>query len=149
MGLPAPSAPTERALYVYENKGIQALSVSERVVYVYVNKGIQALRVLARAIYDYVNNVNGTLFPWLMKLDPGRQYQGGEVSLFGDGFGDTQAADGSNVYLVGEAMGVVSWSSRSPGLWPANGGAPITPAIVVTVPVDGVSGMVKVEETVP
>jgi hypothetical protein len=41
----------------------------------------------------------------------------------------------------------VSWSNRSPGLWPANGGAPIAPAAVVTVPPDAESGLVVVEES--
>jgi hypothetical protein len=44
-------------------------------------------------------------------------------------------------------MGIVTWSNRSPGLWPANGGQPITPAAIVTVPADAESGLVVVEES--
>lgn len=45
-----------------------------------------------------------------------------------------------------EAMGIVAWSGRSPGWWPANSGLPIGPAATVTVPSDAVSGLVRVVE---
>lgn len=298
MPLPAPSAPTERALYVYENVGIQALSVLERTLYEYENKGIQALSVLERVVYEYENRTmqvlsvleralylfetfrDALIFPWLMKLDPPQQYPGGAVSLYGDGLGDLQevgagatlsassgspsalvdrtstywqptdgaaswvrftfaaaqkltqialegppassglswgtplfrfsdggadvigsgapganngttevpvgtnrtlytfaartvtwvevrvssgagqalseawiwasdlqAGDSATVYLNAESMGIVSWASRSPYLWPSNTGHDIEAAAVVTVPLDAVSGLLKVEET--
>ena len=49
--------------------------------------------------------------------------------------------------LVSEtALGIVAWTNRSPGLHPANGGLPITPAATVTIPADAESGLVIVEE---
>lgn len=58
-----------------------------------------------------------------------------------------QAAETSGVLLGPDAMGIVTWSNRSPGLHPANGGQPITKAATVTVPSVGVSGLVKVRES--
>lgn len=62
------------------------------------------------------------------------------------------AAEGAgailNNGLVSEtALGTATWQNRSPGLWPANGGLPITPAAVVTIPANAESGLVVVEET--
>jgi hypothetical protein len=45
------------------------------------------------------------------------------------------------------ALGIVSWSNRSAGLYPANGGQPVGAAAVVTVPSDAESGLVVVQET--
>jgi hypothetical protein len=45
------------------------------------------------------------------------------------------------------AMGIVLWSGRSPGLWPSNAEMPTQKAVTVTVPVDAVSGLVRVRET--
>ena len=58
-----------------------------------------------------------------------------------------QAAETSTVALGIDGMGIVSWSNRSPGLHPANGGLPITQAATVTVPGTAVSGLVIVSET--
>jgi hypothetical protein len=58
-----------------------------------------------------------------------------------------QAAEASTVALGIDGMGIVEWSNRSPGLWPANGGQPITPAATVTVPPTGESGLVVVTES--
>jgi hypothetical protein len=113
--------------------------------------------VAMRSVYLYGEYTNDEPFPWLMDIRPREQFPGGEVSLYGDGFGVAQATEGSSVRLgvydpgvpgPGQLMGVVSWSARSPNLWPANSGLPILPAIVVTVPADAESGMVSVEETI-
>ena len=58
-----------------------------------------------------------------------------------------QNAETSQALLNALNMGVVSWSNRSPGLWPANGGLPQQSAATVTVPLLGTSGLVKVEES--
>jgi hypothetical protein len=284
-------APLKRDLYLYENKGVQALAIAHRSLYLYENRGIEALAPRARDLYVYEATRDGEVFPWLMKIDPTEQYRGGQVALFGDGFGELlevaagstittssvnggnvggnavdrtgaewvsndgaaawirftfagpqtivaialedrlaggnswgvplfrfsdagadlvgatavpipaavdrsseylvgtkrtlytlpaprsvtwvevrvssgggganrglsevwayadsdQAAEGSRSLLAGELMGIVAWANRSPGLWPANSGIPILSAATVTVPVDGVSGLVVVEETI-
>lgn len=58
------------------------------------------------------------------------------------------AAETSVVTLgeLGELMGIVAWTGRSVGLWPANGGIPTEPAGTVTVPADAESGLVRVVE---
>lgn len=58
-----------------------------------------------------------------------------------------EVAETSTVALGVDGMGIVQWANRSPGLWPANGGQPITPAAVVTVPPTGESGLVVVTES--
>ena len=56
-------------------------------------------------------------------------------------------AEPTTVWLNTEAAGITGvWLNRSPGLWPANGGVPVQPAGTMTVPADGVSGLVKVTE---
>lgn len=296
---PPTPVPTTRTLYLYENAGVQALAVSERALYEVENLGvqaitvleralyeqevlgIQALTVLERALYQQENQTDGTMFPWLEKITPTAQFPGGQVTLYGDGFGDwvevahtatmsassgtpanaidntqaawtpsdgtsswirftfasagqkvvaialeqpangtdfgaptfhfsagadvvetvdpsryiamtnvavgtnrtlyvlstprtcdwlevhtvnaggsnpslaeawiwasdTQAARTGSVLLNAETCGIVSWLSRSPLLWPSNLGSNETGAIVMTVPSDAVSGLVKVEET--
>lgn len=58
-----------------------------------------------------------------------------------------QAAETSQALLGIDAMGIVTWSNRSPGLWPANGGQPIEKAATVTVPATAESGLVVVQES--
>jgi hypothetical protein len=58
-----------------------------------------------------------------------------------------QGAETSQAILNALAMGAVTWSGRSVGLWPANGGVPQSPAATVTVPLLGTSGLVKVTES--
>lgn len=77
----------KRDLYAYENKGLQAITVSHRGLYVYENRGIQHLEPEARDLYLYEAKVDGEVFPWLERIEPQEQYRGGEVNLFGDGFG--------------------------------------------------------------
>ena len=43
-------------------------------------------------------------------------------------------------------LGIVLWASRSPNLYPANSGVPITKAATVTLPAAAVSGLVIVRE---
>lgn len=115
-----------RDLYAYENKGIWALSVEARDLYVYENRGIQALPVLARALYAHETARDTEVFPWLTKLDPIEQYAGGTVDLYGDGFGElseiaagstvtTSSVNGSN---VGENL-----NDRTGSEWYSNDGS--------------------------
>lgn len=282
-----------RSLYLYENVGLEAITVAARSLYVYENVGIEALTPLGRSLYLYEATRDGEVSPWLMKLSPTEQYRGGQVDLYGDGFGElleaaagatitTSSVSGGNVggnavdrtaaewistsgtgawirftfgaaktmtaitledlgsgpawgvplfrfsdggadvvggsavvagvavgteYPVGAsrsnyalpaprtvtwvevrissggsgtnrglrevwiwedldaaaegasvisnlglgaevAFGITAWQNRSPGLWPANGGVPITPAATVTVAATAASGLVVVKETV-
>ena len=55
----------------------------------------------------------------------------------------------SNLGLGSEVpFGIAAWTNRSPGLWPANGGLPITPAATVTVVATAESGLVIVRESI-
>lgn len=151
-----------RSLYAYENYAVQPIEVEARMLYLFENVAIEALTVLVRTLYLYEAWTNGEIFPWIERIRPPEQYEGGQVEIYGDGFGATEAAEGGMARLgvydpaiagPGVVMGVVAWSTRSPNLWPANGdgsGAPpprSLPALVVTVPVGAASGMLSVEET--
>ena len=113
--------------------------------------------IAARSLYGYVAWTEGELFPWIEKIVPTEALPGQQIAIYGDGFGDTQLQEGSIVRLgspvdptapgPGTALGVVSWASRSPGLYPANSGTPTEPAIVATVPDPAESGMISVEQT--
>ena len=143
-------------LYHYVNNGHEELHVESRLLYLYVNNGIPAMVVLRRSLYEYEAYTNEEIFPWIERIVPNEQYPGGQVAVHGDGFGaQPETEDGSvrlgvydpNVSGPGLAMGVVSWQTRSPGLYPANSGVRSTAAIVVTVPTEGESGMLSVELT--
>ncbi len=163
-----------RTLYLYANEGAHGWpaggetmgpdDVLARTLYLFVNIGHDRdpSDVAGRALYVYEAYTNDEIFPWIERIRPTEQYRGGQVEIYGDGFGATAAAEGSSVRLgvydpavsgPGLVLGVVSWSSRSANLWPANGdgsGAPpprSLPAIVVTLPDEAVSGMLSVEET--
>ena len=160
-----------RSLYLYVNQAVHGQpsggepmdqdDVLARVLYLYVNIGHDRdpTDVLARALYQYLAYTNDEIFPWIMDIQPREQYHGGQVSIYGDGFGASEAAEGGILRIAngappnvtvpgpGSIFGIVSWSTRSVGLWPANTGAAILPAIVGTVPPDAQSGMVSVELT--
>ena len=165
--LPTPSSVVARALYTYVNRAVAGSSggepldqedVAARALYLYVSRWLKLETddVLARTLYTYVEFDSTELFPWVEKVAPVEQSRGGQVAVYGDGFGALEATEGGIVRLgvydptqlgPGAVMGVVSWSSRSANLYPANSGLPTEPALIVTVPLDGDSGMLSVEET--
>lgn len=164
---PAPEDVDSRSLYLYYNKGAtinaghfpDGTDVKARDLYLLVNRAEDRTPddVLARSLYLYEAKVDAELFPWIEKISPNEALPGAQVGVYGDGFGATEATEGATVRLgaydpnavgPGMAMGVVSWSSRSAGLYPANSGIPTEPAIVVTIPDAASSGMLSVEETV-
>lgn len=108
-----PLSVAARSLYTYENRGIEALTIAARSLYAYENREIQALTPLARGLYLYEAARDGEPFPWLMKIDPAEQVRGGQVDLWGDGLGEVieRAADVSNT---------ITASSTSAGNIPAN-----------------------------
>lgn len=169
-GSPGPSQEDVkgRTLYLYESystwghpsagEPLDQDDVLARTLYLYMSivHDRDPTDIPMRCLYLYEAYTNDEIFPWIERIVPNEQYPGGQVGIYGDGFGDTQAAEASAVRLgvidpavsgPGDVMGVVSWISRSPGLYPANSGVRSTPAIVATVPADAESGMVSVEET--
>lgn len=165
---PAPEDVDARSLYLYVGHAIYGHpaggetlgpdDVLARVLYLYVSivHDRDPTDVPQRSLYLYAAYTNDEIFPWLMDRRPAEQFPGGEVSIYGDGFGADAAAEGGAVRLgvydpavpgPGQLMGIVSWQTRSPNLYPANSGLAIQPAIVVTVPADAVSGMLSIEET--
>jgi hypothetical protein len=68
-----------------------------------------------------------------------------QVWIYAD---EGQNAEASIALLNALSMGVAgAWLNRSPNLWPANSGVPLAKAVTVTVPSNGVSGLVKVQES--
>ena len=164
---PDPIDVVARSLYLDYNKAAtstagriqQPADVDRRDLFLFVNRANErdpTDRINA-TLYLYEAYTAGELFPWIEKIAPSEALPGQQVAIYGDGFGATPLAEGSVVRLgtptdetqlgPGLAMGVVSWSSRSPGLYPANSGIPTEPAIVVTVPETAESGMLSVEQT--
>jgi len=135
----------DRSVWILPAGTYRRLTLLDNRILVNVAAGIY------RRLMQLESYTNDPEFPWLLSISPTQQYRNGQVSLVGDGFGANAAAWTSSVLLgaILEQMGVVSWQTRSPGLYPCNGVSPnvFSPAIVVTVPADAVSGLVKVEET--
>lgn len=77
-----------RSLYLYVNKSVRNYldKPYARSLYLYVNK-VFINEVEARSLALYANVVDGEVFPYLNHLRPEEQYVGGQVELFGDGFG--------------------------------------------------------------
>jgi hypothetical protein len=118
---------TARSLYLYENMGIWAISILARSLYAYENVGIQSLLMLARALYLYEATRDGEVFPWLMKIDPVEQYAGGQVDLFGDGFGELlEAAAGATITVDSTNGSNVAGNAvdrAASTVWASNGGS--------------------------
>jgi hypothetical protein len=113
-----------RALYLYMNKAY-ILSLAARNLYLYVNKAY-SLEILARALYLYEAKRDGEVFPWLNHISPEEQYEGGQVDLYGDGFGqylDAQetvaptisvsSTNGSNIADYANDRTAAEWQSTS------------------------------------
>jgi hypothetical protein len=110
-----------RALYLYVNKGF-INAVLSRALYLYVNKAyINSVR--SRALYVYRNTRDTEVFPWLMKIDPVEQYAGGQVDLYGDGFGEVvEVAAGATITVDSVNASYVGANTvdRSTGSWVSN-----------------------------
>lgn len=78
---------TARDLYPYENRGVQALAIQARDLYEYENLAIQALAILMRDLYGYEAMRDSPVTPWLLQLVPNEQFPLGAVDLYGDGLG--------------------------------------------------------------
>ena len=63
------------------------------------------------------------MFPWLNHLSPAEQYEGGQVDLYGDGFGGfLEAAAGATITVDSVNGGYVAANAvdRSTGSWVSN-----------------------------
>ena len=88
LGVIAGQGNNARSLYLYVNKGHRGHldKPHPRSLYLYVNKGWIGT-VARRALYLYSSARDGEVFPYLNHLQPTEQYAGGQVDLYGDGFG--------------------------------------------------------------
>lgn len=93
-----------RSLYLYVNRG-PLLAVVSRSLYLYVNRGYTAIGGYCRSLYVYRNARDGEVFPYLNHISPNEQYQGGQVSLYGDGFGQHLDAIQSATITVSSTNG--------------------------------------------
>jgi hypothetical protein len=98
------------------------------------NVGIESLALLARALYAYEAVTDDTPFPYLEKITPNQGPEGTEITLTGDGFGDTQGEFDSDVLLDGGIIGITSWAWK---------------LIRATIPPGAESGQVVVVERDP
>lgn len=98
-----------RDLYVYENRGA-AVFLASRSLYVYENRQFVAVAG-ARSLYLYEAIRDGEVFPWLMRISPTEQFRGGQIDLFGDGFGE---------FLEVGAGSTITASSTNGGNVPGN-----------------------------
>lgn len=106
----AGGAGVPRALYLYANRGVQtviaAVGANARGLYLYANRGVRNYldpipargqylyfnrafisSIVGRGLYLYAAAKDGEVFPYLNHISPVEQYIGGQVSLYGDGFG--------------------------------------------------------------
>lgn len=133
-----------RSVYLYENKGMQGLSLDARSLYAYENVALQAIEVEARALYLYENysllivvlrrslylyeaTRDTEVFPWLMRLAPDEQVRGGQVDLYGDGLGEIveRGADVGNTVTASSTNGSnvpENATSRTASEWVSNDG---------------------------
>ncbi len=114
-----------RSLYAVENRGPAVHPVLARSVGCYENRGPADHPVLARSIYLHEATRDGEVFPWLVKIDPVEQYPGGQVDLFGDGFGElVEVAAGATISVDSTNGSNVAGNTveRSTGSWASNGG---------------------------
>lgn len=101
-----------RSLYLYVNRHPRNLldPIPSRSLYLYVNR-YPIPTVQRRSLYVYSNPRDGEVFPYLNHLSPTEQYEGGQVDLYGDGFGQ---------YLEARASATLTVSSTSGGNIPEN-----------------------------
>lgn len=118
-----------RALYLYENDGVQivvaGVGSDARALYLYESIGIQALSVPHRSLYTYEATRDLPVVPWLEKLDPAQQYPGGTVSLYGDGLGQFAEVGVAATKTASSTNGSnlpANVSARSSSFWQSNDG---------------------------
>jgi hypothetical protein len=99
-----------RSLYLYVNKGVRNHldKPYARSLYLYVNKAMYPGVLVAgksRALYLYSSKRDGEVFPYLNHLLPEEQYVGGQVDLYGDGFGQYLDATQSATITISSTSG--------------------------------------------
>jgi hypothetical protein len=112
-----------RDLYLYVNKSMHVVPIQARCLYVYVNRVIFPVIPMRRSLYLYESTRDGEVFPWLNHLSPTEQYEGGQVSLYGDGFGGILEAAADATITVDSVNGsyiAANAVDRSTGSWVSN-----------------------------
>ena len=99
-----------RGLYAYENVGIETLDIEDHGLYLVENVGIEVLEVEQRALYLYEAVVDELIFPYLEKITPIDGPVGTEVIMTGDGFGNTQGDYDGLVLINSAECGISSWA---------------------------------------
>lgn len=115
-----------RSLYVYENRGLWAISILARSLYLYENRGLWAISVLARALYLYEATRDLPVFPWLLMLNPNQQYPSGQVDLYGDGLGQFTEVGAAATKTASSTNGgnlPANVEARSSAFWQSTDGA--------------------------
>lgn len=112
-----------RSLYLNVNETVWAQVVAARSLYLNANETIWAQPILARSLYLLEAIRDGEVFPWLNHLSPTEQYEGGQVDLYGDGFGGIlEAAAGATITVDSVNGGYIAANAvdRSNGSWVSN-----------------------------
>jgi len=121
-----------RSLYLYVNRAMYSgvlVGGKKRSLYLYVNRAMYpgAIRGgLSRSLYLYESPKDGEVFPWLSHISPTEQYAGGQVALYGDGFGQyLDATPGATITVSGTSGGNVAANVRdgTAAQWLATNGA--------------------------
>lgn len=120
--------PYARALYLYKDNAMYpgVISVASRSLYAYVDHamypGVLAAG-LRRAVYLYESTRDGEVFPWLNHINPTEQYEGGQIDLYGDGFGEyLEVAAGATITVDSTNGSYIPANAvdRSTGSWVSN-----------------------------
>ena len=105
-----------RDLYLYVAKVFLPFDVLARALYLYEAKVLPPIAVLKRSLYAYLANRDAEMFPYLNHINPTEQYIGGQVDLYGDGFG--QYVDAFDPVppgiTVSSTNGATSWERGGP-----------------------------------
>jgi hypothetical protein len=120
-----------RSLYLYVDRSMyeDVIGVEARSLYLYVDQSMYEDVIFAgfaRSLYLFLTRKDGEVFPWLNHLSPTEQYEGGQVDLYGDGFGqylDAQetetpvvtvsSTNGGNIGLYAIDRTALEWQSTS------------------------------------
>jgi hypothetical protein len=137
------------SLYLVENVGVEVVVPPTRCLFEVENVGRETVPgTPPRHLFELEDVDDGEIYPWLERIAPKIALPGEQIMVYGDGFGAAPATFSGIGEFESEQMGEAVWSARSPGLWPANGGVPTSPALALIVPFDAENGgLITVLET--
>jgi len=129
-----------RALFLYRNVGVARpdLKTEERALYLLENVGLQALadpKTKPRALYQVEAVTDDPPYPYLESLDPTFGPPTTAVQLEVDGCGDSPGQYGGEVQLNGIAIGVTQWVNRG--------------TITAVIPAGVTSGLIRIKLSTP